>query len=368
VSVDLGSGRTPEGDTSDRLIISFEAATTSVFALKEAAVGLCDVIWLVDLSEPGMTQTVRLLRRLGTVVDMSGLSVTQITDRLRTLGPKGILTLTDRRMRVLAAIAEDLDLRFHSPVVAERISDKFEQRKALQSAGIRVPPFREVPAALNTAEVAELAAAVTYPAVLKPRAGDGSRRVQRIENPAELIRVIGSPEIRSEEPAGWMVEGFLASPERPVSRFADVVSVESFVTDGTIHHLTVTGRFAFAEPFRETGSVLPSDLSSADSHAAMRIAADAVKALGLRHGCVHTELKFSSDGPSIVEVNGRAGGGHPRTDTARRRKNESSQVRHGAGARAAREPSHNTSLQQDCVSSDCHRSDAGAEHHRHVRP
>jgi biotin carboxylase len=311
VSFDLGSGRTPESAAADRLIISYETATTSVFSLKEAAVGLCNVIWLVDLSEPGMMQTARLLRRLGTVVDVCGLSVAQMIDTLGTLGPTGILTVTDRRMRVLAAIAEAFGLRFHSPVVAERISDKFEQRKALQKAGLRVPPFREIPAILSAAEVDELAAVVPYPAVLKPRTGDGSRRVQRIDNPDELLRVIGSPEARSVEPAGWMVEGFLESSERLVSRFADVVSVESFVTDGTVHHLAVTGRFAFAEPFRETGSVLPSDLSPVDAEEATRIAGDAIRALDLRHGCVHTELKFSSDGPFIVEVNGRVGGGIP---------------------------------------------------------
>jgi hypothetical protein len=37
----------------------------------------------------------------------------------------------------------------------------------------------------------------------------------------------------------------------------------------------------------------------------------AITGLGLRHGCVHTELKFTPDGPCIVEVNGRVGGGVP---------------------------------------------------------
>lgn len=311
MSFDLGSARNPESDAADRLIISYETATTSVFALNEAAVGLCTVIWLVDLSDPGMVQTARLLRRLGTVVDIDGLSVPQMIDTLGRLGPTGILAMTDRRMRVLAAIAEALGLRFHSPEVAERISDKFEQRKALQGAGLRVPPFRQVPTKLTETEVNELATEVPYPAVLKPRRGDGSRRVQRIDNRDELIRLIGNPDARAVEPSGWIVEGLLESAPRLVTRFADVVSVESVVTDGATHHLALTGRFAFAEPFRETGSVLPSDLSAADAEAAKRTAAAAIAALGVRDGCVHTELKFSSDGPSIVEVNGRVGGGIP---------------------------------------------------------
>ncbi len=108
-----------------------------------------------------------------------------------------------------------------------------------------------------------------------------------------------------------MVEGYLGGSDQAVSRFADVVSVESFVLDGSAHHLAVTGRFPFADPFRETGSVLPSDISPADAEAAEEVATAAISGLGLRHGCVHTELKFTSHGPCIVEVNGRIGGGIP---------------------------------------------------------
>jgi biotin carboxylase len=33
--------------------------------------------------------------------------------------------------------------------------------------------------------------------------------------------------------------------------------------------------------------------------------------LGVRTGCLHTEVKFTPDGPRIIEVNGRLGGGVP---------------------------------------------------------
>lgn len=41
------------------------------------------------------------------------------------------------------------------------------------------------------------------------------------------------------------------------------------------------------------------------------LATRAIEALGVRTGCLHTEVKFTPEGPRIIEVNGRVGGGVP---------------------------------------------------------
>ena len=41
------------------------------------------------------------------------------------------------------------------------------------------------------------------------------------------------------------------------------------------------------------------------------MATRAIEVLDVRTGCLHTEVKFTPDGPSIIEVNGRVGGGVP---------------------------------------------------------
>ena len=41
------------------------------------------------------------------------------------------------------------------------------------------------------------------------------------------------------------------------------------------------------------------------------LATSAIEALGVDTGCLHTEIKFTPDGPRIIEVNGRVGGGVP---------------------------------------------------------
>ena len=73
----------------------------------------------------------------------------------------------------------------------------------------------------------------------------------------------------------------------------------------------MTGRFPTAEPFRETGFFIPADLPPAQLEAVLEVATAAVHALGLKTGDSHTEIKLTPEGPRVLEVNGRIGGGVP---------------------------------------------------------
>ena len=93
--------------------------------------------------------------------------------------------------------------------------------------------------------------------------------------------------------------------------FAGYVSVESIVSAGRVSHLAITGRFPLAEPFRETGFFIPSALGADERDVVLAVANAAIAALGVTIGCLHTEIKLTPDGPRVIEVNGRAGGGVP---------------------------------------------------------
>jgi biotin carboxylase len=296
---------------NDRLIVSCDYGSQSVFELKESAEDLCEIIWLVDLRLPEMVQMARLMTRMGTVVDIAGSSEQQVIDLLGSAEPTGLLNLGDNMSVQLAHIASALGLEFHSPEVAGYLSDKLLQRKALRSAGIPAPDFRELPSQPDRADLELFAREVGFPAVLKPRMGTGSRNTYKVQDQDELSRILTVLGPRQQEQAGMILEGYMPGTDQPVSRFDPVVSVESYIHRGEVRHISVTGRFPFAEPFRETGLVLPSDLSAEDAGEAERTAAAAITALGIGHGCLHTELKFTPDGPRIIEVNGRIGGGIP---------------------------------------------------------
>ncbi len=295
----------------DRLVISYEYGSQSLFAICEAAQDLCEIVWLADLSSPEMTQMARLMERTGTVVDVAGLSGQQVVESVAAARPTGVLSLNDDSTTRLADIALALDLEFHSPEVARMLTDKLLQRQAFRAAGISTPKTLDVPVELDLADVDQLASGVGFPAVLKPRRGNGSRNTFRVHSREELIRLLMLPGLRQQEGSGMILETYLVGPDQPVSRFDPIVSVESFVHGEAVHHFALTGRLAFAEPFRETGLVLPSDLSPGNTEAAVVAATAAISALGVRHGCLHTELKFTPEGPRIIEVNGRMGGGIP---------------------------------------------------------
>jgi biotin carboxylase len=109
-----------------------------------------------------------------------------------------------------------------------------------------------------------------------------------------------------------VLEGYIPDdPARADGPYAAYVSVESVASAGSISHLALTGRFPLAENFRETGFFIPASLAEADQDAALSLATAAIEALEVSLGCLHTEIKFTPDGPRIIEVNGRVGGGVP---------------------------------------------------------
>jgi biotin carboxylase len=168
------------------------------------------------------------------------------------------------------------------------------------------------PSRPQPAEVEALAAAVQFPAVLKPRTASGSKYATPVVDAGDLVRQVATLPPQAGGETGMFVEQYLPGlATGPNERFADYVSVESLVAHGEISHLAVNGRFPMAEPFRETGAFIPAELSQAQLAAVLDVATAALRALGVRTGDFHTEIKLTPSGPQVIEVNGRLGGGVP---------------------------------------------------------
>jgi len=298
--------------SSDRelplVAVGYGPRCVPVMHLVEAATGLCDLLWLVDASLPEMAQMAELLRRFGPVVDVAGRDGSAISEALAPFGPAGIASYLDAGMVEYAVAAESLGLAFHSPSTARSLVDKAAQRSVVAAAGLVVP--RCVVVATGPVERAltpELLDGVTWPAMVKPRSAQGSRHTflaHSAAHAAELLVALGPG--REE----MVVEGYIASdPERAGGPFADYLSVESIVSHGCVSHLALTGRFPLAENFRETGFFIPAAVGHDERDEVLRLASAAIAAIGVRDGCLHTEVKLTSNGPRLIEVNGRIGGG-----------------------------------------------------------
>ena len=289
--------------------IGYGPRCVPVMALAEAAAGVCDLVWLIDGRLPEMAEMVPLLRRFGPVVDLGGLGPEAARAAVDACHPDGVVTLLDAGMAPLAVIAGHLGLPFHSPAAALALTDKAAQREALRLAGIPGPACRPVPSGDATDAVAAVAGEVSWPAILKPRSAQGSRYTFLAADPAAAGGLLDA--LGPDRP-GMVLEGYLGGdPQRDSRPFADYVSVESLVALGVVSHVAVTGRFPLAENFRETGFFIPAALGPADVAAVLDLATAAIVALGITTGCLHTEIKFTADGPRLIEVNGRVGGGVP---------------------------------------------------------
>ena len=272
-----------------------------------AAQGLCDLVWVVDTSVAEVELMARLLRRLGAVVDVAGLSVKDAAAAISAAGPHGLLALADGQLVWTARVAELLGLRFLSVSAAERATDKYAQRRALADAGLPVPAHRLVPS-LDDAAAWTALAELTFPAILKPRQGSGSRGVFRVDSLDELrSRVREEAGTAGSAAPQTMVEEYLPDRGGP-DDFAAYVSVESVVSQGHTSHLAITGRFPLAEPLRETGFFIPAVLATGERDAVLGTADATIAAVGVGIGCVHTEIKLTPDGPRVIELNGRVGG------------------------------------------------------------
>lgn len=235
----------------------------------------------------------------------------------RSWRPDGLFAQSECILYDAALAAEQLQLPFHSPHTAELLRRKDLQRSALRLAGIPCPRT----AVLDEGADAWAALAhVGLPAVLKPVTGNGSISTALIESKENFPvtweesarHYRADPRMYGREPVFQLESLLIGERWHKDERYGDHVSVESLVFEGRIHHLAVTDKLPLAPPFRETGDIMPSTLPAIQQQLLFDAAADAIRALGIRIGAVHTELKLTADGPRIVEVNGRVGGGVPR--------------------------------------------------------
>jgi biotin carboxylase len=289
--------------------VAYGPRSVAAMQLAEAAAEVCDLLWLVDARAPEVDEMAALLRRFGAVVDIGGLDSETAAARVRAFEPDGIVTYFDAEMVGIAEIAAALRLPFVSPESARLLVDKVRQRDALNAAGLPMPRYWAVPAGPSDQALAGVATDAVWPAVLKPRSETGSHNTFLADDPATARALLDE---MGDERAEMILEEYLTDdPAWRNSPYADYVSVESVVSHGVISHVAVTGRFPHAETFRETGFFVPAVLDPSDTQAALDLASQAINALGVTFGCLHTEIKFTGAGLRILEVNGRIGFGIP---------------------------------------------------------
>ena len=305
-----------EGLQTTRPLLAFvyHPVSFGAFELAGAAEEICDLLWVVDTTMPDVEFMTKLLRRLGRVIDVAGLAPDAAAELIGASSPGGILALTDGQLRWTAHVAERLGLPFHTPDTALRLTDKIDQRRAVAAAGLAVPGFWPVPEAGDEPGWKALEAQISFPAVLKPREGAGSRDVVAVSSLEELRAQAAEARAALSPRSRLTIEEYIArSPERHRRR-AGRLRV------GREHHQRRyrqpprdNGQDADrAAPFRESGFFIPALLERRRTRRGpgARQRRDR-RARRDQSAALHTEIKLTPDGPRVIELNGRVGGRTP---------------------------------------------------------
>ncbi|MFJ5263417.1 ATP-grasp domain-containing protein [Streptomyces sp. NPDC088387] len=220
------------------------------------------------------------------------------------LGFDGVVTSCDYYLPTVARIAGRLGLPGPGLEAVENACRKDATRRVLAEAGVPGPRFA---VHAEWAEVDRAAREIGYPLVIKPVDLCAGMFVRKVADETELaaaFRALAEFPVNARgqrrDPA-VLLEELLDGPE---------VSVETVSYGGTVEVIGVTDKSVGGAPaFIETGHMFPAALPPADLDDAERTALDALKALGLMDGVVaHTEIKLTSAGPRLVEVNPRPAG------------------------------------------------------------
>ncbi len=223
---------------------------------------------------------------------------------LLAVGRVDAVVAVDSEMLPLAAeLGAALNLPGNPPDAVVAAADKAIQRRLWLAAGVAQPQFQIVS---GDAAVQPIG----FPCVVKPVSLSASRGVMRADDEAALSAAVR--EIRAIlAEAGGADEPILLEEYVPGSE----LSIDGLLTDGV---LAVTAVFDKPDTpdgptFEETLLVTPSRLPAPTLAAAIALAERAARALGLRRGPIHAELRIDGRSgaarPVMLELAARSIGG-----------------------------------------------------------
>jgi biotin carboxylase len=195
----------------------------------------------------------------------------------------------DWPVAIAARIAEKVRLPHPlAPAVAGLTTSKLKQRERLAEAGVPQPRWRTVTEPNEPVEV---------PAVIKAPDRQGQKGLTLVRESADVRSAIEAAIAESRSGVA-MVEQLVDGPE---------VTVNAFSVGGRFVPLTVTDRLT-AEP--PAFGVALAHAWPSPAAEAVQVAEAAATALGVTEGPTYTQLRIGPDGPQVMELAARLGGGH----------------------------------------------------------
>lgn len=211
----------------------------------------------------------------------------------------GVVTAaTDFGVLSAAYVAQEMGLPGLKYEVAQLIKNKYRVRKCLYEA--QVDDTEQAYEVNADTDIESLAKKLTYPVMVKPCDGSGSRGASRADKAADLkdaciYAMNGSITHRAE------IETFILGQE---------YGAESLVVDGQIHVLGIMRKWMTKPPYyAELGHAIPCGLPVEVEEKAKACVKNAITALGINFGSVNMDMLITPDGKVyIIDIGARMGG------------------------------------------------------------
>jgi biotin carboxylase len=227
------------------------------------------------------------------------------------LGPEavaldGVATFWEDAVPATMRLADALSLPGSSPAAADAARSKQRTLDASRAAGLPTPGYAHLNGLSSLRDAAEK---VGFPAVIKPVFGAEAMGCLRVNDLAELeteypiISRMICPDLDPifEQGTDLMLEEYLDGTEFDV----DIV-----LANGACVFAAVSENWPTNEPYlSETGMHTPSAYPPECQAELIDLCVRTGQALGFRDAALHTEAKYTSRGPRLIEVNARIGGG-----------------------------------------------------------
>jgi biotin carboxylase len=217
--------------------------------------------------------------------------------------PHGVVTFDDRLVDAVEDVCHHLGLPGGSTVADPW--DKLVQRERLNQAGASAVRFRGVS---TRSDIDTARADIGRTGILKPRrsstgrgvriAADGDstdglwRDIAAHSAPAD-VRYLYEELMDDLGGDGWL---------------GPFVSIDTASLGAERHHFGMFDKMPLARGYLETGHIGPTTISPDRARSIIAVVESALDALGVRDRITHTEVRLTSAGPQVIEVNGRLGG------------------------------------------------------------
>ncbi|MBT3182629.1 MAG: ATP-grasp domain-containing protein [Deltaproteobacteria bacterium] len=201
-------------------------------------------------------------------------------------------------------IAHKLDLRCNDPKLISARRNKVDMKRVVEKAGLRVPKHRDLK---SKRDLDDFIREVSLPIVLKPPTGVGMYNISFC-NTVEEAHAGFDKIIHQADSLGSVCdhvngEEYISGIEYAADTFSDDGNI--FVTDLWRYNRVDTS--VARNQYRDI-YMLPIDDPKYDE--LKEYAVDLCKALGVKYGAAHPELKVDDDGPVMMEVGCRLAGCH----------------------------------------------------------